>query len=131
MQTRESARAMFPAGNPSAADGCIGEPTKGRPDRTQVLEDATGPAYGVAPHETVPRASAGGPAVTARRPGHTAAVTRRRTVLSQMPPLPAGARPVLVVGAAACTDFVRVVRVYNPCGRRVVVRLREVSRLGG
>ncbi|MEU3173304.1 Scr1 family TA system antitoxin-like transcriptional regulator [Streptomyces sp. NPDC007000] len=46
LQTREDARTMFPAGNPSAADEHIGEPVKERPDRAQVLGAPQGPCTG-------------------------------------------------------------------------------------
>ncbi|ODA74072.1 hypothetical protein APS67_001619 [Streptomyces sp. AVP053U2] len=66
---------------------------QGAPGQGSGPRGATGPVHGVALHETVPRAFAGGPAITAHRLGRTAAVTRRRTVLSQTPPLPAGRAP--------------------------------------
>ncbi|MFF0111958.1 helix-turn-helix domain-containing protein [Streptomyces prasinus] len=95
MQTREYARAMFLAGNPLATDEYIEELIKGRLDRTRILKDATRPVYWVVVHETVLRASVGGPAVMARQLDHIAALMRQRTVLLQMLPFSAGAHPAM------------------------------------
>ncbi|WP_055689189.1 helix-turn-helix domain-containing protein [Streptomyces prasinus] len=95
LQTREYARAMFLAGNPLATDEYIEELIKGRVDRTRILKDATRPVYWVVVHETVLRASVGGPAVMARQLDHIAALMRQRTVLLQMLPFSAGAHPAM------------------------------------
>ncbi|MFD0223182.1 helix-turn-helix domain-containing protein [Streptomyces hirsutus] len=95
LQTREYARAMFLAGNPLATDEYIEELIKGRVDRTQILKDATRPVYWVVLHETVLRASVGGPAIMAHQLDHIAALMRQRTVLLQMLPFSAGAHPAM------------------------------------
>ncbi|MGW9493184.1 helix-turn-helix domain-containing protein [Streptomyces prasinus] len=95
LQTREYARAMFLAGNPLATDEYIEELIKGRVDRTRILKDATRPVYWVVAHETVLRASVGGPAVMAHQLDHIAALMRQRTVLLQVLPFSAGAHPAM------------------------------------
>ncbi|MER6106650.1 helix-turn-helix domain-containing protein [Streptomyces hirsutus] len=95
LQTREYARAMFLAGNPLATDEYIEELIKGRVDRTQILKDATRPVYWVVLHETVLRASVGGPAIMAHQLDHIAALMRQRTVLLQMLPFSVGAHPAM------------------------------------
>lgn len=95
LQTREYARAMFLAGNPLAADEYIEDLITGRMDRTRLLKDATKPKYWVVLHETVLRASVGGPAVMTHQLDHLVAAAQQRKVLLQVLPFTAGAHPVM------------------------------------
>ena len=91
LQTREYAQAVFLASNPFATAEYIEELVKGRMDRKQLLNDATGPVYWVVLHEAALRIPVGGPAIMAHQLDRTAALMRERKVLLQVLPFAAGA----------------------------------------
>ncbi|WP_431995726.1 helix-turn-helix domain-containing protein [Streptomyces griseoflavus] len=95
LQTPEYARAVTLAMNRFAPDEYIEEKVSGRMERARILNEDRRPVHWVILHENVLRIPVGGAAVMGEQLEYVAALTRRRTVLTQVLPYMAGAYPTM------------------------------------